>query len=407
LTRRGWLIALVAVVLVLAVACDSGVLQPQQARPEIAIATLGPLAQADVSATFEGVQFAIDRNPTLRGYRLRRAAFDDAVAGIYDPAKSLQSLKQLIADPAILGVMEPSISVEVGNSLPLINRMGLALVSPATADCLTLALPACRLPPAPHAAGQSSFFRVATPDRMQPLAMAEYAEENLGLRRAAVVTDKSDYGNLLVEGFSQRFAALGGKVVWRDTFATNDSDFAPLLHRIRESSPEAIYVGGTSLDYTCRMRAQMKAIFATDLYFLGADGIMDDHCLQDAADNLDERMIATTPAPQKRATPEATTVVNAYRKAHPQSPSGGTYTFAGYDCSMILIDAMGRAIDANGGRIPNRAQVRQAVAQTKGLKGVTGIWSFDENGDPANPTVALYQVKQDRWSPLTNVTVKG
>lgn len=74
---------------------------------------------------------------------------------------------------------------------------------------------------------------------------------------------------------------------------------------------------------------------------------------------------------------------------------------------MILFDAIQRAIDANGGRIPNRAQVRQAVAHTRELKGVTGVWSFDENGDPANPTVALYQVRQDRWSPLTEVTVKG
>jgi branched-chain amino acid transport system substrate-binding protein len=406
LTGRGWH-ALAVVALAFAVACVPGPLEQQRARPEIAIATLLPLADPEARATINGVQFALDRNQTLRGYRLRRSVFDDALAGIYDPSKGLQNLKQITADPAVLGVIEPSISPEVRNGLPLTNRASLALVSPATEDCLTVALPFCAQPPPPHPAGPSSFFRVATPDRMQPLAMAHYAEESLGLRRVAVVSDKSIYGTRFAERFSQEFAALGGTVVQRDTFSTADADFAPLLHRLRESTPEAIYVGGTSLDYTCRMRFQMKAIFTTDLYFLGGDGVMDEHCLQDAASNLGERMIATTPAPQTRTSPEATAVVKAYRNAHPRPEDVGAYTFAGYDCGMILIDAIGRAIDANGGRIPNRAQVRQAVAQTRDLKGVTGVWSFDENGDGANPTVALYQVRQGRWSPLAEVTVKG
>src|SRR5262249_33964385 len=146
----------------------------------------------------------------------------------------------------------------------------------------TVALPACSLPPPPHPGSPSSFFRVAMRDDVQARAMARYAREGLGLRAAAVITDNGGYGNELVEGFSQEFTALGGTVVQRDTFNPGDTDFAPLLHRLRESSPEALYVGGITAEHTCTIRAQMQAIFASDLYFLGAEGILDDRCLHDA-----------------------------------------------------------------------------------------------------------------------------
>ena len=151
----------------------------------------------------------------------------------------------------------------------------------------------------------------------------------------------------------------------------------------------------------------MKAVLATDIYFLGGDGILTPDCLEDAANYLSPRMIATTPAPRERTSRDARAIVDAYRKAHPRQEDIGDYTFAGYDSALILIDAIGRAVDANGGRPPSRVQVLRAVAQTRDLEGVTGTWSFDANGDPKTSTVTLNQVRAGMWKYLAQVTVEG
>ena len=85
-------------------------------------------------------------------------------------------------------------------------------------------------------------------------------------------------------------------------------------------------------------------------------------------------------------------------KGFPQKEDLGAYTFPGYDCAKILLDAIGRAIDTAGGKMPTREQVVQAVQDTKALKLSTGTYSFDKNGDPTSATMAFYQYKGGDWS---------
>lgn len=403
----GGRVAVAVLLATLSAACvpGEGALQ-HNAKGEVAIAAAMPVAQADVLATMKGVRFALERNPSVRGYGLTLRPFDNSLAGLFDPAKALQNLKQIINDPAILGIVGPSNSLQASYEIPLANKASLAMISPATNDCLTLALPSCPLPP-PQTINPTSFFRVAAPDRFQGTAMADFASGDLKLRRVAVITDGGNFGSRLADVFSRRFTGAGGTVVHQASFqAFTTTDFIPLLHGVRESNPEAIYVGAGAPN-TCMMRAQMKDVIATDIYFLGSDGILGDQCLKYAATNLSPRMVATTPAPRQRASRDAKAIVDAYRKAYPRPEDTGNYTFAGYDSALTLIDAIGRAIDANGGRLPSRAQVLRAVAQTTDLEGVTGTWSFDANGDPRTSTISLYHVQRGQWTYFADVAVKA
>src|SRR5438874_1999756 len=44
-----------------------------------------------------------------------------------------------------------------------------------------------------------------------------------------------------------------------------------------------------------------------------------------------------------------------------------------------------------GATKPTRAQVRDAIAKTKDFKGITGTWTFDQNGDITTPVFSYYQ----------------
>jgi ABC-type branched-subunit amino acid transport system substrate-binding protein len=47
--------------------------------------------------------------------------------------------------------------------------------------------------------------------------------------------------------------------------------------------------------------------------------------------------------------------------------------------------------------MPTRQQVIDQVAKTTNLKGLTGVITFDANGDPTKPTLQFQQVSNGAW----------
>ncbi len=166
------------------------------------------------------------------------------------------------------------------------------------------------------------------------------------------------------------------------------NDFRPFINAAKAAGAQAVYAGATSATKGCIVRSQMKGIL--DVPFLGPDGIGDSQCLKDAGDNGVNMYFTNAAADATQDTANAG-VIDNFKRAFPKKEDLGPYTFPAYDCAKILIDAIGRAIDANGGKMPTREQVTKAVQDTKSLKLTTGTYSFDKNGDPTAATMAFYK----------------
>ena len=118
-------------------------------------------------------------------------------------------------------------------------------------------------------------------------------------------------------------------------------------------------------------------------------------------------MYGTVAAADANQNPDAKATIDAFTKRFPKKEDVGSYTFPAMDCANILIDAIGRAIDANGGKMPTREQGFKAVSETKAFKGTTGTYTFDKNGDPTSPTMAIFQTKGTDWSFVKQFGVGG
>src|SRR6266852_9331483 len=118
-----------------------------------------------------------------------------------------------------------------------------------------------------------------------------------------------------------------------------------------------------------------------------------------------DHMYATQGGADANANASAATTIAAYKKAHPSPDDTAAYTFAGYDCAAILIDAIGRAIDANGGNMPTRQQVIDAMAKTSNFQGLTGTYSLNAAGDPTSPALQIQQYKSGAWTTVKNIAV--
>jgi branched-chain amino acid transport system substrate-binding protein len=382
-------------------------------KGEIDIASSLPVSGADASSGLpaqQGANFAVTRAGTIKGFTLKFVPFDDAVNGVHDAQKGVQNVQAILANSKILGMVGPFNSSVAKAEIPVGNQGPLAMISPSnTNECLTQSLDYCQkesgfTPASLRPTGKNNYFRVAAADTFQGPAMADFAihagppPAGLGITKVAVWDDKETFGAGVANNFAKEFTAKGGTVVDRKSYDPKaKKDFKDFLASAKTAGAQAIYTGSTTATQGCIARAQMAGLFNPDIYYLGPDGIGDDQCIKDAGSMATDKLYATQGVADATQNPDAKTIVDAYTKAYPKSSDVGAYTFAAYDCAAILIDAIGRAIDANGGNMPTRQQVVDAVAKTSSYKGLTGVITFDKNGDPTHPTLQLQQVKNKAW----------
>jgi len=366
---------------------------------EIILASDLPTSGADASSglpTQNGVAFAASQLTTYKGIKITFKPFDDTVNGVHDPQKGAQNVQQMLSDPKVLAMVGPFNSNVARAEIPIANQGQLAMMSPSnTNECLTQTFPYCDpQPTALRPTGKNNYFRIAAPDTVQGPAMADYILNTLKLTKVAIFSDNETFGKGVADNFEKRLVAKGGVKTNRSDFdMKTTSDFKAFINAAKAAGAQAIYAGATSATKACIVRSQMKGIMdAATTPFTGPDGIGDDQCIKDAGDQS-VNMFFTNAAGDAAQNPDAASTVAAFKQAYPKASDLGAYTFPGYDCALILLDAIKRAIDGAGGKVPTRQQVIDAVQATSGLKGTVGTYAFDASGDPKSATMAFWASK--------------
>jgi branched-chain amino acid transport system substrate-binding protein len=403
--RVGSVRALVVAISLLVLACGgSGTGEEQASKGLIIVASDLPISGADASIglpTEHGVQFAVEQEDAVKGFRLAFVGMDDALQGRPDRGRGVQNLRQLIANPRVLGVVGPLDSSVAAAELPVANRAQLAMISPSNeADCLTRPKPDCGQtagysPQSLRPTGRNTYFRTAASAGLQGSAMADFAIDTLKVGRFAVWDDRQPNGSSAAAAFAREVAARGGQVVSRQSYDPGAKPrFTDLLLDGKRQGAQAFYVGATAGTQGCVARSQMASVFpdAADVYWLGPQGMANARCIADAGAMADDHVYATQGLADAQANPQAAATIEAYRKVFPKPADLGPYTFGAYDDADVLIDAIGRAIDANGGDMPSRRQVVDALSSTRDFKGLTGTIAFDPNGDLVAPSVEIQRV---------------
>ena len=346
--------------------------------------------------TLNGVKYFVQKNPTVKGFKLDVLNFDDAVNGVHDPQKGAQNVSQMLANKDVLGMVGPFNSNVARAEIPIANAAGLTMVSPAnTNECLTQDLSGCDPGPAKlRPSGKpNNYYRVAATDNRQGPALADYAFDTLKLTKLAVGSDNETYGKGIADNFAKEFKKKGGTVVVQQDIDTKStSDFRSFLAAAKNGGATGIYFGGTDTTKSCIVRSQMKGIFDASTPFMGGDGIVTAQCLDDAADTA-PGMYGTVAAVDAPNVPDAKTTIDGYKKAFTGTNDFGAYTVPAYAAAQALVQAMGIAIDANGGNKPSREQVRDAMGKIKNLATPIGTISFDKNGDIIPQIITIYLTK--------------
>lgn len=322
--------------------------------------------------TSNGAKLAFEQKGHQVGnYKIELVEEDDK----NDETEAVQRVQKLITQDqvvAVIGSVSSRISIPISEVL---EQAGVVHLTPtSTADDLT--------------PGKKWVFRACFYDSFQGRVMAKFAREHLKAQTAAILYDVTNpYSEGLYKSFEAAFKELGGQVVTVESYQKGDQDFHAQLTKIAQAKSDVLFLP----DYynPVGLIAQQARQVGVQATLLGADG-WDDSQLYELGGEAIIGNYFSNHYSIEQDNPESKAFVEAYRQKFGEDPSA--LAALGYDAANLLMDAIQRVIDS-GGDPTDPQQIRDALEQTEGFKGVTGTISFDENHNPVKSAVVLETTK--------------
>jgi branched-chain amino acid transport system substrate-binding protein len=356
---------------------STGTTKPSSAAANtvIKIASQSPLSGADAipgESIKLGAQMSLEDHKAefqKLGFDLQFVPYDDQS----DPKKGTANAELISADQSVLGVVGHLNSGVAIPSSVVYEKNNLVMVSAAVS--------------APDVTDRNLKVvnRLAARDDNQGPAAASYAVNTLKAKNIFVMQDKTAYGQGLTEAFNAAATKLGATIVGYEAITKGEKDFNGVLNIALSKKPDFIYFGGNHTEAGLLIKqARDNGITAP---FMGGDALDSSGLVQIAGDSV-KGTLFTSGAADITKTPEGLKWADQYKQKFGKGIEA--YSANGYDAMSVILNGIKSAISANGGKLPARDQVRDAVRATKDFQGVAGKVTFDSKGDNNFAKVFIY-----------------
>ncbi len=222
-------------------------------------------------------------------------------------------------------------------------------------------------------------FRVCFIDPFQGAVISKFAKETLKVRQVAVLYDvAAPYSVGLAKYFKEPFIAGGGTIVTEKSFNSGEKDFKPQLTAIKAANPQAIFIPCyyTEAALICVQARQL----GINVPLFGGDGWEAPELLQIGGSAM-EGTYYSTHFSASDTRPKVQSFVQSFKTKFGETPD--SMAALGYDSVLALADAIRRAGSTDG------TKIRDALARTKDLDGVTGKTTLDAQRNAPKPAVII------------------
>ncbi len=276
---------------------------------------------------------------------------------------------RLINSDHVVAVLGEVASAQSLAAAPICQQAGVPMISPSSTNPQVTQI-------------GDMIFRVCFIDPEQGYAMAKFAYDDKGCRNIAVLFDqKQAYSVGLKETFEQAFIKLGGQITTTQSYSGGDTDFSAQLTSIRETKPDAVFIPGYYTEVGSIANQARRLGITVPL--MGGDGWESPKLAEIGGAAIEGCYYSNHYAPEDDR-PESKYFVEAYQKEYNTMP--GALAALGYDSAMLLFDAMERAQSLDGRALAD------AIAATKGFKGVTGTITINEKRN-ADKSMVIIEMK--------------
>ena len=330
----------------------------------------------------DGVKLAIDEINAAGGADIggKKVKFEmDSEDDQADP-KTATTVAQRFVDEKVVGVIG---HLNSGTTIPaskIYSDAGIPQISPsATAVAYT-------------AQGFKTAYRVMANDAQQGKVLGEYAVKKLGMKKVAIIDDRTAYGQGLADEFEKAVKASGGEVVGREFTTNQETDFNAILTSVKGKKPELVFYGGMDAQAAPLKKQARKLGISAKV--MGGDGTQTPELVKLAGDDS-EGMISSSPGQPKDQLPGGKAFLEKFKKTFGTEVQ--LYSPYCYDAVKVMVEAMKKAGSTEPAKyLPELAKIK--------YDGVTGPIEFDEKGDIKNGAITIYQVKGGKWEVLEIVS---
>jgi branched-chain amino acid transport system substrate-binding protein len=283
------------------------------------------------------------------------------------PEQAVSAVLKLIQSDRVIAVLGEVASSRSLAAAPVCQREKIPMISPSSTS--------------PKVTEVGDYiFRACFIDPFQGAVMAKFAYNTLGLRKAAVFTDrKQDYSVGLATYFKNTFKELGGEIVAEESYQTDDKEFKPQLTNLRSKNPDGIFIPGYYTE--CALIARQARELGLKIPLMGGDGWDSDVTVKSGGEAVEGAFFSSHYHPDDPR-PEVQNFIEKFKRDY-NGEVPDSMAVTGYDAANILFDSIRRA-DSLDPKL-----IRDHIAQTKGFSGVSGSITIDENRNAVKSAVVL------------------
>lgn len=372
---KSFKLLIITILLVLLPFCSLAVV----ASEEIVIGVFQPMTGMMAGGgqmNMEGINLAYEQTPTVLDKPIKMVLVDTKS----EKVESANAVARLIEFEKAVAIVGPYSSSEAIPGSEVANKAGIPMVTgTATNPLVTL--------------GKPYVFRACFIDPFQGAVMANFAINNLVAKTAVVIQDiASDYAVGLSNFFRESFIKLTGdpkSIVGLISYQTGDQDFTAQVTYAAGKNPDVIFLPAGSYGDAALIIKQAKEMGVTAKFLCG-DTCDAPEFLKVGGEPIEGTYFCTHFDAAAITTKAAEKFCQDFEAKYNKLPSSAAAL--SFDAFNLVIDAIKRA----GSTEPQA--IRDALAETKGYEGVTGVINIDENGDAVKDAIIKVVVDKGQSS---------
>lgn len=295
-----------------------------------------------------------------------RLVYEDSKA---DPKEGVTAMQKLLSRGVHFFLGDATSGVSLALAPLAEDEKAILLINIATSDDLTKA--------------GSHVFRNCPPNRKQADAAAAFIKDRLRANQVAVLAKANPYGANLAKQFRADAASHGLSITLDEEYDESLNDFTPIIERLKEVGPEAVFVPGNYEETALLLRKAKELGFSKP--FVGTDGAYSPELMKLAGTASEGFYLTMLGVNQGSLFYKDFS--SAYRKRYNGEPD--VFAAYGYEGAEVLFKEAetGASVEAVLKRL-----------NTGTWPGLLGDVKFDADGEVLRP-VSIFQVRNAHFVP--------
>ncbi|HHV79857.1 MAG TPA: ABC transporter substrate-binding protein [Firmicutes bacterium] len=290
----------------------------------------------------------------IKGMQVKVLSEDDES----NPVKTVNAVKKLIYEDKAVVVIGSNASSCTLAAMDVAAKAKVPLITPSSSsDEITRQ-------------GNKYIFRVTASNSTQANALVDYAVQQLGLKKMAIVYASDDYGTNAKEAVVARLATHGLTPLAVEAFQPKDKDLSSQLTKVKATGAEGLFF--LAMYDPCALAAKTLQQMGYMPQIMGL-GALTNVRLVELAGDAAMGIINTQMYVPEGKTEADKAFIEKYKAKYNTLPD--YYVALAYDSMMVAAKAIERA----GSLDPQK--IRDELAKTKDHPGLGGNLTFDETGD--------------------------